>query len=186
MGERLFIRILRESLPVLTLCSIGGIAAGLLLESLKTELNQIPGLIILLPAILGMRGNISAALGSRLASALHLGLIEARLSWNQTLSDNFYSSILLNFLLSALTGILAWIAYSLTGASPAASIPQLTLIAVIAGTLAGIILTLLTVSLAIYTYASGYDPDNVLSPSIATVGDVATVFCLLLAVKLVV
>ena len=185
MAERLLRRILRESMPILLLCSLGGIAAGLLLDDLRLELYKVPGLIILLPAILGMRGNISGALGSRLASALHLGLIEPCMSWNQTLSDNFLASMTLNILLSVSTGVLAWIAYGFTGQTPPASVVDLTLIAVVAGTLAGILLSILTVLLAINAYASGYDPDNILAPSIATVGDLITVFCLLFAVKIV-
>ena len=52
-------------------------------------------------------------------------------------------------------------------------------------TMAGIMLSTLTVSLALVTYSRGLDPDNVLSPSLATVGDILTVLCLLVSIKLV-
>ena len=74
--------ILKESFPILLLCTIGGVIAGMILHDMENELDLMPGIFILLPAILGMRGNISGALGSRLGSALHLGLIEPELKWN--------------------------------------------------------------------------------------------------------
>ncbi len=179
--------ILKQSIPVFTLCSVGGVAAGLILEALKEDLSLIPGILILLPAILGMRGNISGALGSRLASALHLGLLEPKLRWNQTLSDNLKASLLLNTMMAFLSGILAYYVYSISGYSEhaPASIIHLTLISIIAGTLAGILLSVLTVYIAIFTYSKGLDPDNVLAPSLATIGDILTVLCLLFSIKLV-
>lgn len=177
-------KILRESFPILFLCTVGGVVAGVVLHDMEIELTTIPGLLILLPAILGMRGNISGALGSRLASALHLGLINSELKWNKPLSDNFWASIILNVVMSFLLGIIAFLTCVATGCREA-SIIQLTAISLIAGTLAGLILTLLSIFLALITFARGLDPDNVLMPSLSTVGDIITVLCLLIAVRIV-
>ncbi|MFH1722377.1 MAG: magnesium transporter [Candidatus Altiarchaeota archaeon] len=181
-------KIIRESVPVLTLCTLGGVLAGIILMRMTPDFNKIPGLIILLPAILGNRGNISGALGSRLGSALHLGLISPELRWNNTLKINIYASLILNFVMSFILGVVAYYASVLTGLfSPdEISIMQLTLISIFAGTLAGIALTVLSVIIAIMTYSRGYDPDNVLAPSLSTIGDFITVICLFLAVKLIV
>ena len=179
--------ILKQSLPIFTLCSIGGVAAGVILNGITLDLRLIPGIIILLPAILGMRGNISGALGSRIASALHLGLINPELKWNKTLSRNIKASLILNTLMSVLSGFLAYTAYTFIispGGSPA-SLPQLVLISFFSGSLAGVIISLLTVSLALLTYSKGYDPDNILAPSLATIGDIITVLCLLFSIKVV-
>jgi mgtE-like transporter len=178
-------RILKESIPILVLCAVGGVAAGLMLQGMEDDLLEIPGLLILLPASLGMRGNISGALGSRLASSLHLGLIEPELKWNKPLSNNIWAAMLLNVLMSFLSGIIAYSAYELANFPDHANVLQLTTISLIAGTLAGVILTVLSVSLAIVAYARGLDPDNILMPSLSTVGDIITVFCLLFAVGVV-
>lgn len=177
--------ILRESLPILLLTTLGGVIAGLALEYTKIALQEIPGLLILLPAILGMRGNISGALGSRLGSALHLGLISPEIKWNKTLHENTLASLILNILMSFFLGIIAYFFYVLSGFGSDASIIQLTAIALIAGTLAGVILTGMTIILAIVTYGHGLDPDNILMPLLSTIGDIITVICLLLAVSLV-
>lgn len=176
-------KIMREALPVLVLTTLGGITAGVFLENVKNDMVvKIPGLLILLPAILGNRGNIAGALGSRLSSALHLGLITPELKWNKTLSSNLYATILLNIIISLLLGIVAWSAYEIAGFPGQASIIKLTLIALIAGTIAGIFLALLTILLAIYTSAKGMDPDNILIPLVSTVGDITTIICLIGAV----
>jgi len=179
--------ILKQSIPIFLLCSLGGVVAGLLLESLKGDLNSIPGILILLPAVLGMRGNISGALGSRIASALHLGLIQPELKWNKTLSENLVASLVLNTLMAFFSGIVSYYAYSLTGYADKApaNIFHLTLIALIAGTMAGVLLSGLTISIALITYSKGLDPDNVLAPSLATVGDILTVLCLVVSIKLI-
>jgi mgtE-like transporter len=179
--------ILKQSIPVFMLCAVGGITAGLILDGIKSDLSMIPGILILLPAVLGMRGNISGALGSRIASALHLGLIQAELRWNNTLSENMAASLILNTLMSLFSGMAAYFAYTLTGNADKvpASLMQLTLIAFLAGTMAGVLLSGLTISLALITYSRGLDPDNVLAPLLATVGDILTVLCLLVAIRLV-
>lgn len=179
-------RVIKESFLILLLCTIGGVIAGLVLHNMEDELIKVPGILILLPAILGMRGNVSGALGSRLASALHLGLIKPELKGSKILYENYLAAMILNVVMSFLLGIIAYSAYVLAGFKEPISIIQLTLIALIAGTLAGIIMTIFTVLLAIFTYAKGLDPDNVLMPSLSTVGDIITVFCLLLAVKLII
>ena len=169
----------------------------MMLQTLEKKLYLVPGILILIPAILGMRGNISGALGSRLASALHLGLIKPErpflgyltpMRWNKPLSDNIWASLILNVLMSFLLGIIAYVAYILTIPQEHSLILmfQLIMISLITGILAGVILTGLTVSLAIITYAKGLDPDNVLLPSLSTVGDIITVLCLIIAVKIVV
>jgi len=181
-------RILAESIPILTLTTVGGVLAGVFLDDMIHYINLVPGIIILLPAILGMRGNISGALGSRLASALHLGLIEPELRWNKTLADNIYASLILNVVMSVFLGFVAYSAYAITcpETGPPASVMDLTLISLLAGTIAGIVLTILSALLAIVTYSKGLDPDNMLAPSLATVGDIITVLCLLLAVRIVI
>lgn len=178
--------ILKQSIPVFLLCSVGGVAAGLILEDLKYDLTAVPGILILLPAILGMRGNISGALGSRIASALHLGLISPELKMNKTLSDNLIASLILNSLMAFTSGVISYFAYTFAGygAQAPASIIQLTMISLMTGTTAGALLAVLTVSVALFTYSKGYDPDNVLAPSLATIGDIITVVCLIASIKL--
>ena len=83
----------KQSLPLLILCGIGGVVAGNTFSGMKDIFQPgsssfIPGLIVVIPAIIALRGNISTALGSRLGSAYHLGLIDADNLWNNDLKQN--------------------------------------------------------------------------------------------------
>lgn len=176
--------IVRETAPILFLTTLGGIVAGLFLEGIRVELEYIPGLLILLPAIIGMRGNISGALGSRLASALHLGLLKPEFGRNDVTVTNFTASMILNVGMSVLLGVLAHFV-AIVFSFKTAGILALTTISVVAGTLAGFMLTILTFYFAVIVYRRGLDPDNVLAPALATVGDALTIVCLLVAVKVV-
>ncbi|RKX70244.1 hypothetical protein DRP53_05580, partial [candidate division WOR-3 bacterium] len=73
--RRIVSEILIQALPVVILTSVGEFFAGSILGRLHERLELIPGLIILVPAVMDLRGNIGTALGSRLSSALHLGII---------------------------------------------------------------------------------------------------------------
>jgi len=176
-------KILREIFPVLFLCVIGGIIAGVFLNSMEDEITRIPGLLVLLPAVLATRGNISGAIGSRLSSALHMGLIEPDLRWNKTLADNVWASIILNIVLSVFVGIFAHWACLIFGFE-SAGIITLTLISLITGTIAGVILTIMSVFVAIVSTARGFDPDNVVNPTLLTIGDILTVLCLFIVAKI--
>jgi len=67
--------ILRESLFALLICAIGGLCAGIFLVKMEYYLTAFPGLLVIIPGAIGMRGNIFGALGSRLGSNLHIGLL---------------------------------------------------------------------------------------------------------------
>ena len=67
-----------QAMPVVIATSIGELFAGSILGKMHERLDLIPGLIILVPAIMGLRGNIGTALGSRLSASLHLGIIRRK------------------------------------------------------------------------------------------------------------
>src|SRR4051794_41461672 len=62
---------LRQALAALLVSSAGDLLAGLTLGAITHTLEDLPGLLVLVPAAIGMRGNIFGALGSRLGTAIH-------------------------------------------------------------------------------------------------------------------
>src|SRR4051795_2331047 len=63
----------RAGFYALLLSSGGDLIAGLTLGSITGTLESLPGLLVLVPAAIGMRGNVFGALGSRLGTAVHTG-----------------------------------------------------------------------------------------------------------------
>lgn len=178
-----FKRIMRESVPILFLLLLGELIAGVILSNGELKLSQIPGLLILLPAILSLRGNVSSSLGSRFGSYLHLGIVDPELKLSTfkkpVVKQNIYASMVLNILMSVCLGVLSYFVALLTGVVEA-DLMVLTFIAVVTGFLSGFFLVFLTIFLAMFTSSRGMDPDNVLTPTVATIGDIFTVLFLFL------
>jgi len=166
----------KQSLPLIIFCGLGAIVAGSTLSLMTDLFYEIPGLIVVIPAIIAMRGNISTALGSRLGSAYHLGVIDSENLWSDDLKQNILGSLVLSFSVSVIIGILAYITSLFLGVSPDPA--QLILIVVVAGIISGLILTLLTIGIIFLVFKRGYDPDNITGPALATFGDMITMACI--------
>lgn len=165
--------LVKQSLPLLILCGLGGVVAGSTLGVMTDLLENIPGLIVIIPAIIAMRGNISTTFGSRLGSAYHLGIINSENMWNEELKQNIIGSLVLSFLVSITIGILAYIitiVFFDINPNPV----KLIFIVLIAGVVSGVILTMLTIVIIYAVFKRGYDPDNITGPALATFGDIIT------------
>ena len=64
---------IRAGFFALLISSGGDLVTGLTLASITHTLTDLAGLFILIPAAIGMRGNIFGALGSRLGTQIHAG-----------------------------------------------------------------------------------------------------------------
>src|SRR6266702_8002995 len=64
---------IRAGFIALLISSGGDLLAGLTLGSITGTLEALPGLLVLVPAAIGMRGNVFGALGSRLGTLIHTG-----------------------------------------------------------------------------------------------------------------
>lgn len=166
----------KQSLPLIVFCGLGAIVAGSTLSIMKDLLREIPGLIVVIPAIIAMRGNISTAFGSRLGSAYHLGIIDADNLWNDELKQNIIGSLILSFLVAIIIGVLAYATSIFLHVYP--NPVKLISIVLLAGIISGIILTLMTIGIIYLVFKRGYDPDNITGPALATFGDIVTMLCI--------
>jgi mgtE-like transporter len=169
-------KMVKQSLPLVIFCGLGAIVAGSTLGAMIDLFRSIPGLIVVIPAIIAMRGNISTALGSRLGSAYHLGIIDADNLWNKDLKENILGSLVLSFFVSVVIGILAYVSSLLLGIYP--DPVKIIVIVLIAGIISAVILTLMTIGIIYLVFKRGYDPDNITGPALATFGDVITMLCI--------
>lgn len=168
---------LKQSLPLVLLCGIGGLFTGNTLGLMIDLFERIPGLLVIVPGIIALRGNISTAFGSRLGSAYHLGIINEKNLWNDELKQNIIGSLALSLFISIIMGILAYVTtvfFFHLYPDPALLIS----IVIIAGLISGFILTGLTIIIIYLVFKRGYDPDNITGPALATVGDIITIFCI--------
>ena len=168
---------LKQSLPLLIFCGLGGIVAGNTFGVMTELLESIPGLIVVIPAIIALRGNISTAFGSRLGSAYHLGIIDADNLWNEELKQNIQGSLVLSFFISIIVGILAYFTTILFFDIHPNPIKLISIV-LLAGVISAAILVIMTIVIIFFVFKRGYDPDNITGPTLATFGDIVTMFCI--------
>ncbi|MBU0930123.1 MAG: magnesium transporter, partial [Nanoarchaeota archaeon] len=87
---------------------IGGLIAGTLLAVYTNKILLIPGMLILLPGFLEMRGNISGSFASRLSSGLFLKVINPNKIKTKLIKDNLMASFLLAVIISFVLGLIAF------------------------------------------------------------------------------
>lgn len=164
---------LGEILPALALTSVGALGAGALLGAMAPYLEAEPGLLVMVPGLMAFRGNVSASMGARLSSAVHLGLLDPDDPFGSVAKANVVASLTLSTVIGAVVGLLGWGA-SLALGLPAVPVWVFVVVAVLTGLLSGSILSMVTVSIVIVATRRGVDPDNVTGPLLTTVGDVIT------------
>ncbi len=181
-----FSDLFRQAPFSLLFCSFTGLVAGIVLSLMTGMLQTLPGLMILIPPAIAMRGNIYSALVSRLGTSMHLGLFSPTFNRGGILYQNAYTSLVLTLVLSVTLGFLAKGATHVFGSSNIEylSLHGFVLISVVAGLISGIILLLIALLISVIGYNRSWDLDNMSSPIITSAGDMMTIPSLLIAALL--
>jgi mgtE-like transporter len=174
----------REGIPALAASVFGGLLAGVVLGGMRGDFGRVDGLLVLVPALLATRGNVYGSLGARVATGLHQGLVEPRVRSDERLYRAVAAALLNGLLASAFAAVAAFLLLSGSGMA-VAPLPVLVAIALLAGVLSGVCLSVSVVVLVFAGYRRGYNPDTLVGPIVTTAGDVFGVAFLLLAVRTV-
>lgn len=159
----------------------GGVLAGALLAQFMNKLSLVPGILILMPGFLAMRGNISGALAARLGAALHLGLLRSKY-FRSVVKTNVFAEFVLSIFASLFLGIVAFFA---TLWFFDVSAPEIIIISLLACIISNLVIIPITTQTTVWLFRKGYDPDNIMGPYITTIGDVVSVLSLIIAVMVV-
>ena len=177
-------RTLRQGLVALTLSTAASFVAGLILASITHTLSALPGLLVLIPAAVGMRGTIFGAIGARLGTASAAGTFESNLKRGGVLAQNVEVAFVTTFTSSLWLAALAKVATSAFGES-SISFWDLVTISVVGGFLGSVLILLVTLLLSVVSYRRGYDLDSVATPMVTALGDMGTLPLLYLATFLI-
>ena len=176
---------LRQGFSALFLSGTGDLLAGIILGGITHTLDQFVGLMVLIPAAIGMRGAIFGAMGSRLGTSIHAGLFELNLRRGGVLTENVQVAAVLSLVLGVLLAFLARYVSELLGVATDISIWEYVVISTIGGVLAGLVLLGVTILVARTTVRRGWDMDNISAPMLTAAGDVVTLPALVVATFLV-
>ena len=138
--------------------------AGLLLASAETRLAQLPGLLLMVPAAIGQRGNVFGALGSRLGTAIHTGEFSVSRRPDTVFGQNILASLGLSVIAAAWLALIARVLAGIFGIEGAMGVFDFLTISVVGGLLASVIVLGLTLTLAAGSTRFGWDLDNVTAP----------------------
>lgn len=163
-------------------CILGGLIVGTVLAIYTDKILLIPGMLILIPGLLEMRGNISGSFASRLSSGLFLKIINPNKNNTKLIHGNLIASFFLAMVVSLSLGLIAFgFNYLILGVF----LPRIILIPFIASIIVNAVEIPLTLFTTFYFFKRGYDPNNIMGPFITSVGDVTSIIALLIALVII-
>lgn len=175
----------REGVPAIAASAVAGLLAGVVLGGMRRELRAVPGLLVLVPALLATRGNVYGSFGARLATGLHQGFVEPTLRDLDPRARAAAAAAVIDGLLTNAFAAVVAVAVLRGLSREASSLPALLAVSLLAGLLAGALLSATVLVVAIVGFRRGYNPDTIVGPVVTTAGDVFGVALLLLAVRIV-
>ena len=159
-------------------------AGGLVLATAEGTLADLPGLLLLVPGAIALRGNVFGAMGSRLGTAVHAGTFRLSARPDGVVGQNLLGAAALSLVLSAVLGLMARGTAIAFGVTPTMTLADFVVVSTLGGLLASVFVGAVTLGLATGSIRFDWDLDNVLAPLVSTLGDLATVPALVVAAGL--
>ena len=156
-----------------------GLISGTLLSLNEALLSAIPIMLLIIPALNSLIGDISTVLVSRLTTHLYIGTISPKIRKSDRLKEDFYG-LLITLLLSL--GALFILGYLIGAISGIKIVNPIIMVLIITFTIL-LIFFMMFISLflgAIFLFKRGKDPNNFLIPFVTSLADFLTPFFLIL------
>ncbi|HIG24401.1 MAG TPA: hypothetical protein EYG34_09225 [Acidimicrobiia bacterium] len=175
----------RQRFAALSLGVIAATFGGLVLASADQTLADLPGLLMLIPGAIALRGNIFGAMGSRLGTSVHTGTFRLNFRRDGVVGQNLLAAVVLSFALSVALAVMGRGVANIFGVAPTLSLADFIVVSTVGGVLASVLVGVVTVALVAGSVRFGWDLDNVTSPLVTALGDLITVPALVLAAGLI-
>ncbi|MFX0023678.1 MAG: magnesium transporter [Candidatus Hermodarchaeota archaeon] len=168
-------KIVKETFPSELISIIGDILAGIVLSLLILPFNSFPVLILMVPALLSLRGNLSGPFIARTSRDLIIGNFSKR-TWIENVLATYSLSIITAIFIGIFSIFLNFLFFQLF------ILPLLHFIMI---PIISIVLTLLisipcSTGLNYLAFKRGLNPNNVVNPVMTAIDDFSTVLCFLL------
>ncbi|HWH32241.1 MAG TPA: magnesium transporter [Egibacteraceae bacterium] len=177
-------RTLRQGFAALAISTGVGMGAGVVLAHMEGLLGQLPGLLLLVPAAIGMRGAIFGALAARLGTGIMTGQFTPSWDRRSFAVQNVEASALLTLFSSALAAVAARVVAGAFGLDTI-SLWKLMTISMVGGILSSAVILGVVLVLARTAQRREWDMDAIGAPLVTTVGDIVTLPALVIGTLLV-
>lgn len=97
----------RQGVVAVSIAALTSLVAGLVLAAMNRRIEEVAGLLLLVPVSIGLRGAIFGALAARLGTSIHSGLFEVSRRREGVLYQNVYAATLLTVATSVTMAVLA-------------------------------------------------------------------------------
>ena len=174
----------RDTFAALSVAAVTSLVAGITLATTSDTLEELPGLLLLVPAALAVKGNIFGALGSRLGTSIHTGQFQLSVQLDTVVGQNTAAALILSLAVSVELALLAKGVAIVFNVSPTMSVVDFIAVSAVGGALASMVVLAITLVLAAGSVRYGWDLDNVLAPLVTATGDVVTLPALVWAASL--
>jgi len=174
----------RDAFLAFLVAIAASLVAGVTLATTTDTLEDLPGLLLLVPAALAVKGNIFGALGSRLGTSIHSGAFQISSRLDSVVGQNAVASMVLSLVTAVEMALLAKGVAIGFDISPSMSVMDFVAVSVGGSVLASLVVLVITLGLADRSVNLGWDLDNVVAPLVTATGDVITLPALLLAASL--
>lgn len=174
----------RSAFAALVMAALASLVAGLILASITDTLEELPGLLLLVPAAIAVKGNIFGALGSRLGTAIHAGTFRLSGRRDSVMAQNAVASVALSLALGVVLAIMAKGIALAFNVSPTMSLSDFVVISALGCLIAAFVVLAITLATTAGAVRFGWDLDNVVAPMVTVAGDVVTLPSLVVAAEL--
>jgi mgtE-like transporter len=168
----------RQSLTALFFNSSTSFVAGAVLGAIVGTFEELPGLLLMVPAAIGLRGNIFGTFGNRISTAVHAGTFNTSLRRDSVLGQNVLASMSLTLVMSTVLALVARLVAVAFGIEGAMDVFDMVFVSVTGGVLASLVVLGASVGLSVLAVRRNWDLDNLVAPTVSTLGDVITIPCL--------
>lgn len=170
-------KIVKETFPSEVVSIIGDILAGIILSLLIIRFASFLVLILMIPALLSLRGNLSGPFIARTSRDLVIGAFSKK-SWLENTLATYTLSIITAIFIGIFSIILNLVFF------------KLTILPIIYFILIPTISIILTLSISIpcstglnyLVFKKGLNPNNIVNPVMTAIDDFSTVLCFLLTI----
>ena len=176
-----------QSLGALSISATTSLITGFTFAFFADSLRSNPGLLLFIPAAIGLRGNVFGPLGSRLSSALQAGTLTWSWKRDSLLGQNVVGALLSSLAaalgLAAIAEVVAQLINE--GSVAVIGLSDFVVVSVLGGTLASAVVLGITLGLAVASTRFGWDLDNVTAPLVSASGDFVTLPAIVIATTLI-
>lgn len=147
--------------------------AGIVLGAMDQLLEELPGLLVLAPAAIGMRGAIFGALGARLGTGMLTGQLDGSIARRSFLGQNVEAAVVL----SIVTGVVLAGAARLMGlvvGFETISFTDLVLVSMVGAVLSSLATLGVVLALTRFAERQSWDMDAIGTPIVSAAADITT------------